>query len=61
MMQDYVVFVQRGDGGLSIVNFFDDEATAREYARIKTRDSKKKYGGSWNDTFYACKILKGER
>lgn len=59
-MQDYVVFVERGDGGLSVVNFFKDEATAREYARIKTRDSKKK-DDNWADTFYACKILKGGR
>lgn len=56
-MQDYVVFAQHGDGGLQIVNFFNSESTAREYARIKTRDSDRK-DGNWASTFYACKVLK---
>lgn len=56
-MSEYLVLKQYADGGETrLVQVFDNEATAKEYARLKQRRSKEK-DGSWADTYYACKRL----
>lgn len=56
-MKDYLVICEYADGGaIRVVQFFDDEANAKEYARLKTKRAKEK-DGSWADTFYAVKKL----